>query len=140
METVTARCPHCNATLAEGTSWCSLCFADLRAPEPEPEPTPVPTSEPTPERAGVQLTKGTHGEGPAYAPSAEDGTERPSAEEVEAVAARMLAELAAAQPNGGVRLPPALQTSGGRAAVMGAGALVVAVVAFALLALVGALV
>jgi RNA polymerase subunit RPABC4/transcription elongation factor Spt4 len=30
----TARCPACNAVVAHGADWCTLCFADLRVPEP----------------------------------------------------------------------------------------------------------
>ena len=31
-------CPSCGAALRPGQLWCTLCYADLRPPEPEPTP------------------------------------------------------------------------------------------------------
>jgi len=33
-------CPHCGSALREGAPWCTLCYADLRAPE-QPVPPPA---------------------------------------------------------------------------------------------------
>ena len=38
----TARCPACGASVALDAPWCTLCYADLRAPAPASEPAPVP--------------------------------------------------------------------------------------------------
>jgi hypothetical protein len=32
----TARCPACGASVLDGAPWCTLCYADLRAPVPAP--------------------------------------------------------------------------------------------------------
>ena len=47
----TARCPACGASTVDGAPWCTLCYADLRAPAPAPAAeqavqVPVPTSAP----------------------------------------------------------------------------------------------
>lgn len=40
---VQSRCPACSAALRPGAPWCTLCYADLRPPEPQLEPpSPVP--------------------------------------------------------------------------------------------------
>lgn len=45
-------CPHCGSALREGAPWCTLCFADLRAPEqPVPPPAPVASAPVGPGRA-----------------------------------------------------------------------------------------
>jgi hypothetical protein len=36
----TDRCPGCHAAVTPGAPWCTLCYADLRAPAPAPEPAP----------------------------------------------------------------------------------------------------
>ena len=45
------RCPACDAALPEGAPWCTLCFTDLRPPEPEPQPELAPEPEFVPEAA-----------------------------------------------------------------------------------------
>lgn len=35
-----SRCPSCAAAVRPDDAWCTLCYADLRAPEPQPEPEP----------------------------------------------------------------------------------------------------
>jgi hypothetical protein len=37
----TARCPACGASTVDGAPWCTLCYADLRAPAPAPAAEPV---------------------------------------------------------------------------------------------------
>ena len=32
------RCPHCAALVRSGAPWCTLCYADLRPPQPVAEP------------------------------------------------------------------------------------------------------
>ena len=34
----TARCPACGASVLDGAPWCTLCYADLRAPAPAAAP------------------------------------------------------------------------------------------------------
>jgi hypothetical protein len=37
----TARCPACGASVLDGAPWCTLCYADLRAPAATPAPEPA---------------------------------------------------------------------------------------------------
>lgn len=39
-----ARCHSCGAAVPDQAQWCSLCFADLRAPAARPEPVSVPAA------------------------------------------------------------------------------------------------
>ena len=46
----TARCPACGASVLDGAPWCTLCYADLRAPAPAAAAEPAvlaPAAEPT---------------------------------------------------------------------------------------------
>lgn len=43
----TARCPACGASVADGAPWCTLCYADLRAPaQPSTPPEPAQAVQP----------------------------------------------------------------------------------------------
>lgn len=95
MSTSTApsvRCPRCSAHLRAGSDWCSLCYADLR-PAPEPPPTPVapPASVESPEPTA--RPRGRHAR---RAPASEEKATT-SPDDVEVLAAQMLAELAASE-------------------------------------------
>jgi len=42
------RCPACGAGLRAGAPWCTQCWRDLRAPEPDPAPVAPPVAPPVP--------------------------------------------------------------------------------------------
>jgi hypothetical protein len=62
------RCPACAALVPARSSWCTLCFADLRGPAttgfaPVPESAPVgvaPGSDPVPASGSVPRSRGRH--------------------------------------------------------------------------------
>jgi len=138
METVMdvdLRCPSCSARVRPQEQWCSLCHTDLRA---RPEPAPVgPALDQTVERhhdAGPTAGLGAGPDAGAQAPAATRDGRSP-----EAVADEMLARLAASEGGSG-RLGAAagpLRSPAARAGVVLAGASVLALVCFALLALLG---
>ena len=119
MSTSTApsvRCPRCSAHLRAGSDWCSLCFADLRpAPEPPPAPVAPPAPVEPPEDAAADAAlaalptnswAGQHGAAEATAPPrgkharrapASDAKATTRPDDVEVLAAQMLAELAASE-------------------------------------------
>jgi hypothetical protein len=53
----TARCPACGASVLDGAPWCTLCYADLRAPAPAaaPEPAVQQPAQPTASAAPAML-------------------------------------------------------------------------------------
>ena len=105
-----AACPSCGAAVVTGVSWCSLCFASLLPLAPEAEPTPPAAERP---EAGL------------------------AASEVDAIADRMLAELAATHDPGAgwtARLP---QTGGGKAGFIVGAVVVGALLLVALMTVLG---
>ena len=113
-----AVCPSCGAAVLTGMSWCTLCYASLVPPPP----VPAPVSAPSPAAAGR----------PADAPTSDL-----EPVDVEVIAARLLAELAATpDPNAGwtTHLP---RSSGAKAAVIIGGAVVGSLVLVVLMALLG---
>ena len=113
-----AVCPSCGAAVLTGMSWCTLCYASLVPPPP----VPAPVSAPSPAADGR----------PADAPTSDL---EPA--DVEVIAARLLAELAATpDPNAGwtTHLP---RSSGAKAAVIIGGAVVGSLVLVVLMALLG---
>ena len=112
-----AVCPSCGAAVLNGVSWCTLCFASLVPPVPVPAPVPAPS--------------------PAAARPADAPTSDLEPVDVEVIAARLLAELAATpDPNAGwtTHLP---RSSGAKAAVIIGGAVVGSLVLVVLMALLG---
>ena len=109
------RCPTCGARVTSAATWCSLCFTDLTAP-----PAPASAEVVSPATTGADASGGV------------------SAAEAERLAEQMLAELAASAPP--TQLTPAfLSGTGSRTVAIVVGAVVMAALAFGLLALGGAL-
>ncbi|PPK95286.1 hypothetical protein CLV92_106107 [Kineococcus xinjiangensis] len=120
------RCPSCSARVRPRQEWCSLCHAALR---PEPAVAPVPSA--APPAAGPAEPVGSAPGDPAptafpagaegeqldlFADGPGAGGERP---DVDAVAERLLAELAAStsRPVAASRGRQALMAAGGAAAL-----------------------
>ncbi len=148
------RCPQCAAHVRSGSDWCTLCYADLR-PAPAPAaPAPVPAGEgstvsatnalPQTSAAGHHAVDTTTTTPAADLPAAGRGkhakqSTRPSAEETEALAAPLLAQLAAEESGSPLgRLSSLTDTTGKKAGLMIGGAAALTLLAFALMALVGA--
>ena len=144
----TLRCPSCAATLRAGSDWCTLCYADLRhatTPTPAEEPAEVPpapaaSSDSPANVAGSadpapRQSRGKH----ARRTPANDETSS-TADEVEALANQMLAQLAASEsknPLGSVA--GAVDSTGKRAVLMVGGAFVAMLLIFIVMAIAGAL-
>ena len=108
-----AACPSCGAAVLTAVSWCTLCFASL---VPAPVPTPTPAPEPQATRHPVASA---------------------TASDVEAIADRLLAELAATRaPDTGwmARLP---RSGGAKAGLIVGGAVIGSTLLVLLMALVG---
>lgn len=113
-----AVCPSCGAAVLTGVSWCTLCYASLVSPQPVP--------------ASVSALSPAASARPADAPTSDL-----EPVDVEVIAARLLAELAATpDPNAGwtTHLP---RSSGAKAAVIIGGAVVGSLVLVVLMALLG---
>jgi hypothetical protein len=130
-----AACPSCGAAVRQDVPWCLQCYASL-LPEPEQKPEQKPELEPEPTPAPVAVAVGRDGAPPAPGEASAVGVALAPGE-LDAVADRMLAELAAQrdpQPRWASRLPG---SRGGRAAVL-AGVIAAAVaVLVAIMSLVG---
>ena len=114
-----AVCPSCGAAVLTGVSWCTLCYASLVPPAL----LPAPSSAPEPP-AALQR--------PADAPTSDI-----EPVDVEVIAARLLAELAATpDPNAGwtTHLP---RSSGAKAGVIIGGAVIGSLLLVVLMALLG---
>lgn len=112
-----ATCPSCGATVRTDVSWCGLCYAALGPEVSADEPAAPPTSVADP-AAGAASSEG-------------------SAPDVEAIADRLLAELAASRdpaPSWVGRLP---QSAAGKAGLIAAGAVIGALVLVAAMSLLG---
>ena len=151
------RCPRCSATLRAGTEWCSLCYADLRPREesttsspaildvgPAHEPTlsaPAPPDvvAPAPSAAAVQ-PPGTGGKHAKHDRKPEFGAVTAPSDEVERLAAQLLAELAATEGGSPLGAASGLVDSTGKriALVLGVG-LGILVLLILVMAVVGAL-
>ena len=160
MSTSTApsvRCPACTAYVRAGSEWCTLCYADLR---PKPDPTPAVSHEPAPEAvadapAEVENVETHAADVPEldaprvrgkHAKRAADAAEEPvfgqptkavADAEIDAIADRMLAELATQRENPLGSLSGWVDTKGKQAAVMVGGAVAAMCVIFVLMALAG---
>ena len=163
------RCPQCAAHVRAGSDWCTLCYADLR-PAPAPVPAPATAAaDPAaaPDQAGEWSTTsapgapphtsaaGDHAPGTSATPPAADGTPgaapgrrgkhakhaaRPSAEETEALAARLLAELAVHESGSPLgRFSALTDTTGKKAGLMIGGTVAVVAVLLGLMAVLGRL-
>jgi hypothetical protein len=150
------RCPQCAAHVRSGSDWCTLCYADLRpAPAPAPAaPAPVPAGEgsiasatnalPQTSAAGHHAVDTTTTTPAADSQAARRGkhakhSSRPSAAETEALAAQLLAQLAAEESGSPLgRLSSLTDTTGKKAGLMIGGAAALTLLAFALMALIGA--
>ena len=148
------RCPQCAAHVRSGSDWCTLCYADLR-PAPAPAaPAPVAAGEgstvsatnalPQSSAARHHAVDTTTTTPAADSPAARRGkhakhSTRPGAEETEALAAQLLAQLAAEESGSPLgRLTTLTDTTGKKAGLMIGGAAALTLLAFALMALVGA--
>ena len=144
------RCPRCSAHVRTGSDWCTLCYADLRPAPPVAEP--VAALQPEPLTAPVEpvsLPVAATGEAvdvvPAapvgrgkHAKKAPDTTDRPPAE-VEALANRMLAELAVSESKNPLGpLAPHVDTPGKRVGVMVGGVVGVICLLVIIMAILGA--
>ena len=133
------RCPRCSAMLRAGTEWCSLCYADLRPREestsspaildvgPAHEPTPSAPAmpdvvAPAPTAAAVQ-PPGTGGKHAKHARKPEFGAVTTPSDEVEQLAAQLMAELAATEGGSPLGAASGLVDSTGKrvALIVGAG-------------------
>jgi hypothetical protein len=77
-------CPACSAALRPGAPWCTLCYADLRPPEPQPEvqSEPEPETQQQPSPIDVVLTgTGWPGAQPAGQPTAWSSAPPPVAQQ-----------------------------------------------------------
>ena len=105
-----AACPSCGAVAHATVSWCTLCFASLTPPAPTP----------------------------AFEPPAQDGPEAGApTSDVDAIADRMLAELAATgepTPVWTARLP---RTGGAKAGVIVGGVVIGSLLLVSLMTVVG---
>jgi hypothetical protein len=157
------RCPACGASVAENAPWCTLCYADLRAPVAAPEPAAVaeppaavaaPAPAPAPQVAAapsaVDLLDRPSEAAPTVAPRAAAGWPCPSCSatvplEEDRCPSCLTAFLAGADPVAPVDLPlvgpirPLSVSKSSRVWLMLGGTMVVCVVLTALLALVGLL-
>lgn len=116
-----AACPSCGAVAHATVSWCTLCFASLTPPEPTPQPTPAsePPAQDRPE---------------AGAPTSDVGA---PTSDVDAIADRMLAELAATgepKPGWTAKLP---RTGGAKAGVIVGGVVIGSLLLVSLMTVVG---
>jgi hypothetical protein len=151
------RCPACTAYVRAGSEWCTLCYADLR---PKPDPTPADSHEVAPEavadtsaeveNVGTPVAdvpelaapkpRGKHAKqatGAAEARVFAQPTQAVADAEIDAIADRMLAELATQRENPLGPLSGWVDTKGKQAAVMVGGAIAAMCVIFVLMALAG---
>lgn len=133
------RCPTCAAHVPAGASWCTLCYADLR---PAPAAAPAPCPEPA---APVPAPVGTPAEGPSgrrgkHARRDPDVAGNQPEADVEAVAARLLAELAASESGPALgRYSDLVDSTGKKVAVMAGGTAAAMAVLFLLMVALGSL-
>jgi hypothetical protein len=155
------RCPRCSATLRAGTEWCSLCYADLRPREEAPvRPATRPdllgtrpgahagpalpaistTGAIAPSAPAAAVTPGLR-PGGKHAKQPEFGAATaPDPDEVERLAAQLVAELAATE--GGLPLGAVsglVDTTGKRVTLMIGGGLGILLLIVVLMAVAGAL-
>ena len=148
------RCPQCAAHIRSGSDWCTLCYADLR-PAPAPAPAPAADLEPAPEPGPAPepvadvpelapVVDEDEDTDAAVAPAAPRGKHakhgaRPTAAEAEALAAQLLAQLVVEESGSPLgRYAGLTDTTGKKIVLMVGGAAGLALLAFALMALVGA--
>jgi hypothetical protein len=149
------RCPRCSAHVRTGSDWCTLCYADLR---PAPQATAAePVAEPAVETAAETVVEPpVLLEAPAEAMSPRtgkharrtpveghepiDAAASPGSPDVEALAARMLAELSVSQPKSPLGpLAASFDTPAKKAGLMVGGTLAVICLLFILMAVAGTL-
>jgi hypothetical protein len=151
------RCPSCAAYVRAGGEWCTLCYADLR---PRPDPTPAVSDEPAPEAVADAPAEVENAAAPAagvpeltapkprgkHAKHTKQGAEAPvfgqptqvvADAEIDAIADRMLAELATQRDNPLGPLSGWVDTKGKQVAVMVGGGVAAMCVLFLLMALAG---
>ena len=117
-------CPSCGAAVRSSVSWCSLCFAPLTVADVVEDATDSP----------ADASRG--GPVPSLLPSAPAVGADADRAHLDAVASRLLAELAAQQgPRPGSRLPPGRAARAGLMADGGVGACALLVGLLALLGL-----
>lgn len=117
-----AACPSCGATVRADVSWCGLCYASLRPEVSADEPAAQPTSVADPA---------------AGAAAFDVVSSKVAGPDVEAIADRLLAELAASRdpaPSWVGRLP---RSAAGKAGLIAAGAVIGALVLVAVMSLLG---
>lgn len=154
------RCPQCAALIRAGSDWCTLCYADLRpaplvsaaaagahspahASEVASTPTEAAPTSPAPD-AVLPTSAAGHdaaerpSSGPASRGKHAKAASTPSAEETEALAAQLLAQLAVAESGSPLgRLSGLTDSSGKKAVLMIGGAFGVVVVLLVFMALLG---
>ena len=148
------RCPQCAAHVRAGSDWCTLCYADLRpapAPAPAPEPVAVALEEPTAEEpasaaghhalatSAAEVTPDATAAGePARRGKHAKHAARPSAEETEALAAQLLAQLAVHESGSPLgRFSALTDTTGKKVGLMVGGTVAVVALLLAVMALLG---
>jgi hypothetical protein len=159
---ITSRCPSCQAAVAPTAAWCSLCHADLRAPEPEADPAPAPPAvdldldatddaprprgrharsdtdpAPRPVTATAPSGSGRHSRAPVALLEGDEVAEPRSSEEVAAYADAMLTRLAISEP--APRFADPSSFPGGRWGLAAAATVVVTLVLTSATAVVGAI-
>jgi hypothetical protein len=161
---ITSRCPSCQAAVAPTAAWCSLCHADLRAPEPEAAPAPAPPAldhdavdlpaedaprprgrharpdtEPAsePVAALAPTGSGRHSRAPVALLEGDEVAEPRSSAEAAAYADAMLTRLAISEP--GPRFADPSSFPGGRWGLAAAATVVVTLVLTSATAVVGAI-
>jgi len=119
------RCPQCSTVVRGEVPWCLGCYARLlpepqHEPHPEPDPEPKPGAEPTPEATAAPRCEIDGDLRPGSDPDASLDRDRDVAggPDVEALAERLLAELAASaqRPAWSRRLPSTRAARAGLAA------------------------
>lgn len=133
-QTTTDRCASCGARLPADATWCTLCFASTAAPAARPEPSDAGRSAPVdhdPDGAGPDFVPDARdGAGPGFVPDGPDG-------EASVVADELLARLAAHRPERSRLAGLAPSSGAARAGLSALGVVLVAGLAFGLMALLG---
>lgn len=135
MTSVDLHCPSCQALVKAGADWCTLCYADLR-PAPAPESEPALASGGSAPALHADQPGSPLAAGPAGGPGGAEPTEE-QRREIEDVANRMLAQLAAESSVPLASVSGHFQSNGAKVALIFGGTIVLVGVILGLMTLIG---